>query len=213
MLCHEDWYWFLATRGPGKSFADIDPAKLPHQLRALVGVQQSPEHHPEGDAFVHTGHVVDAMASILSREGIAGDRRVVFMLAAVCHDMGKATHTRWDAEKQKWTAYGHDVAGVHEARRFLEGIGTYPEVVREVLPLVRWHMTHCRSDFTPRAVRKLARELQPVTIADLVLLLEADCAGRPPIPPGLPPAVTEKLVPIARDNGWLNGPDPADDRR
>jgi tRNA nucleotidyltransferase (CCA-adding enzyme) len=142
------------------------------------------------------------MADIMSREGIQGERRAVFMLAALTHDLGKAVSTRWNEEKQKWTAYGHDVSGVPLAHRFLESIGTFPENIPQILSLVRWHMAHTRKDFTAKAVAKLARELYPATIADLMFVLEADCAGRPPIPPGLPAAVTEQLVPIAKENGW-----------
>jgi len=203
-MCHPDWYWFLTnlTR-PGQFLGKVvDLPAFPAQLKALVGVQQDLRHHPEGDAFQHTTHVVDAMAKILSREGITGDRRVTLLLAALTHDLGKAVSTKWHDEKQKWVAYGHDVTGVPLAREVLAFLQTLPEKAEVIVRLVRWHMAHTRPEFTTKAVAKLARELYPATIADLVLLLEADCAGRPPIPPGLPPAVVEQLIPIAKANGW-----------
>lgn len=182
---------------------------LPSELKALVGVPQCPVHHPEGCAFSHSRHVLNEMASIVSREAIIGERRLVFMFAALTHDLGKATTTKFNIEKGKWTAYGHDVASVPLARSLMKSVG-HEKLFAQVAPLVRHHMAHCRQGFTEKAVRKLARELQPMTIADLCLLMEADCGGRPPIPPGLPKVVTEELVPIACDNEWFHGPHPND---
>lgn len=205
-MCHPDWHHFLLTYpAPGEVMRRMrGRGTLPAEVEALVGVQQDPVWHPEGDAFEHTMHVVDAMASVLSREGVGGDRRVTLMLAALVHDLGKAVSTKWHPEKQKWVAYGHDVTGVPLAHTALTFLQTFPEKVSVILPLVRWHMAHTRQEFTTKAVAKLARELYPATIADLVLLLEADCAGRPPAPPGLPAAVVEQLIPTAKANGWFH---------
>ena len=43
---------------------------LPPELRALIGVPQEAEFHPEGDAYVHTACVVNAMCAITRREAI-----------------------------------------------------------------------------------------------------------------------------------------------
>ena len=51
------------------------------ELEALVGVQQDPEWHPEGDVWTHTLHVCDAAAVVADREQLAGrDRIVVYWL-------------------------------------------------------------------------------------------------------------------------------------
>jgi tRNA nucleotidyltransferase (CCA-adding enzyme) len=207
-----DWSTLLTkTVNPGLALRALrDRHRLPPDVQALVGVPQDPTHHPEGDAFEHTCHVVDAMADILSREGIHGTDREVLMLAALTHDLGKATTTKWNHEKGKWTAYGHELASVPLTRRTLDYMGVDPARFQLVAPLVRHHMAHCRKDFSVKAVRKLARELQPMTVEDLLLVLEADCAGRPPLPPGLPPVVTDQLVPVAKANFWFDGPHPAD---
>jgi tRNA nucleotidyltransferase (CCA-adding enzyme) len=51
------------------------------QLYALVGAEQDPRYHPEGDAFVHTMLVVDRAAAISDRPEIR--------FAALAHDIGK----------------------------------------------------------------------------------------------------------------------------
>jgi hypothetical protein len=203
--CRSDWYCLLAEWSNPSQYLRFmrDEERLPPELEALRPIQQDPRWHPEGGALDHTFHVVDQMSDITSREGITGDRRVMFMLGAVCHDMGKAVSTTFHPEKQKWVAYGHDVEGVPIALRFLESIQATDWLKDRVLLLVRYHMTHTRPEFTPKAVRKIARVIQPLTIADLVLMMEADCAGRPPIPPGLPAAVRDQLIPIATENGWM----------
>jgi tRNA nucleotidyltransferase (CCA-adding enzyme) len=204
--CRSDWYCLMTQWSNPSQYLRFmrDEGRLPQELAALNGVQQNPKNHPEGCALSHTFCVVDAAADIMSREGIVADRRVMFLMAALCHDMGKAVSTFFHPEKQKWVAYGHDVEGVPIALRFLESIQATDWLKDRVLLLVRYHMTHIRLEFTPKAVRKIARVIQPLTIADLVLMMEADCAGRPPIPSGLPAAVREQLIPIATENGWMN---------
>lgn len=173
---------------------------LPKELADLIGIPQDPTHHPEGDAWVHTLLVMDAMSRILSREGIIGERRVTLMFAAMLHDVGKATTTQWHPEKQKWTSYGHAEAGVPIARGFLERFAPNFGQKDEVLALVLCHMYRCHKEFTSKAVRKLANKLQPSNISDLVLVMEADGMGRGPASSGLPRSVLEDLIPLAREN-------------
>lgn len=174
------------------------------ELKALIGVQQSPQHHPEGDAFVHTLFVVKAMHGIAEREKLGDETRVKLMLAALCHDFGKATATRWHEAKQKWVAYGHEKDSVPLAREFLDRVGCDPTTRERVLCLVYCHMVHCRqeNEHTEKAVRKIAGLIYPDPVRDLVLLCEADCGGRPPLPPGLPPAMGRFIEVAKRLEVW-----------
>lgn len=88
-------------------------------LDDLIGCPQEPEHHPEGDAYAHTVLVTQAMSDILDREGIEGDDRIVPMLAAICHDMGKAETTFlgykddldvWHFDRADMTIVGYNTA-------------------------------------------------------------------------------------------------------
>lgn len=62
-------------------------------LKALQGVAQDPGHHPEGDAWQHTLHVADAASAIAQRDGMQGEDKTCFVLAAICHDLGKSVCT------------------------------------------------------------------------------------------------------------------------
>ena len=103
-------------------------------LTDLVGVPQSPVHHPEGDVWAHTMLVVDNAAGV---KHLSKDPRV-FMWAALLHDLGKAPMTR-----QKGggiIAYDHDKAGEKLAYDFLRACGREQAFADKVAALVRWHM-------------------------------------------------------------------------
>ncbi|MEA3217115.1 MAG: hypothetical protein QOJ19_3271, partial [Acidimicrobiia bacterium] len=54
------------------------------ELEALVGCQQDPEWHPEGDVWLHTGHVMDCFAA----ERLGDDwEDLVVGFASLCHDL------------------------------------------------------------------------------------------------------------------------------
>lgn len=187
MICNSFWYAWTAQDTPSRLLVEMrQQAALPPQLSALVGVPQCPERHPEGDVFIHTCFVCDAMASLCSENGIVGDRRATLMLAALTHDFGKPGTTKFDEVKLRWTSHGHDIAGVEPASQFLEKIGTFSETLLMISRLVRWHMSHCVKDLGDKGFRKLVRSLHPARFQELILLIEADCSGRPPLPPGLP---------------------------
>jgi tRNA nucleotidyltransferase (CCA-adding enzyme) len=62
-----------------------------------------------------------------------------------------------------------------------------------VLPLVRNHLFHFQT-MTDRAVRRLARRLEPETIEGLCLVMTADSMGRPPRPAVEPEFVRQLLA-------------------
>ncbi|HEY7334993.1 MAG TPA: HD domain-containing protein [Bryobacteraceae bacterium] len=160
------------------------------EIAALEGIPQDPEWHPEGDVSRHTMLVVDAAARIASRERLQGDERAVLLFAALSHDFAKATTTelRERDGRLRWTSWDHEAQGGPMARIFLERIGIKSSIVAQVVKLIENHLAHSSigKDATPRAIRRLATRLAPANIAQLMLLIEADHSGRPPLPGGLP---------------------------
>ena len=63
------------------------------ELEALIGCQQDPDWHPEGDVWTHTLHCMDAFAT--ERAGNEWEDLVVGF-AVLCHDLGKPSTTRFE---------------------------------------------------------------------------------------------------------------------
>lgn len=143
-----------------------------HELDTLVGVQQNPKYHPEGDAFEHTMHCMDAANTPFMR------------IVMMCHDLGKATTTVLD--KGNWKAPGHACAGIEPTLNMLKRIkfkdGKYQN---KVACLVENHMFHVMPEFSRRAVGRMVNRLAEVGLSfdDLVEVCRCDLAGRPPIEP------------------------------
>ena len=158
------------------------------ELAALSGVQQDPIWHPEGDVWIHTLHVCDAAARIAERESLPDDERVILMFAALCHDLGKPSTTEFI--DGRWRSPSHASVGVPLTDSFLTSIGCPRHYIEIVQPLVAEHLVHVQSEATPRTVRRLSVRLGNASIVQLMRLVEADLAGRPP----LPTTISESLI-------------------
>jgi tRNA nucleotidyltransferase (CCA-adding enzyme) len=161
------------TSRPSKFFMALDRMGwLDHafkELHDLKGVEQDYHYHPEGDAYVHTLHCMNATVDPFTR---------VVML---CHDLGKATTTR--NRDGRWTSYGHEEAGVPLTDAMLKRI-KYDnwKVINQIKCLVKWHMIRINPSKT--LVVRCLRELMHVglTYQHLVDVCQADYDGRPPLP-------------------------------
>jgi len=91
-------------------------------LADLRGVGQDVRWHPEGDVFEHTRQAADAAAALAGEHDLGARDRVVVVLAAMLHDVGKATHTQHHPDG-RITSHGHDAAGASTAAAFLSDIG------------------------------------------------------------------------------------------
>ncbi|MBK5241815.1 HDIG domain-containing metalloprotein [Clostridium sp.] len=140
-------------------------------LKALVETPQSPVHHPEGSAWVHTMLVVDNAAKV---KGLSENPRV-FMWGALLHDLGKALTTK--IRKSKITSYDHDKVGAELCREFLGVFTEDKEFIKGVTALVRWHMQtlFVIKDLPYGDVRGMASE---TTIKEIALLSQCDRLGR-----------------------------------
>jgi len=145
------------------------------RLSVLKDVPQSPVHHPEGDVWNHTMHVVDIAAG---KRHESRDARV-FMWAALLHDLGKEPTTR--RRRGRITAYDHDKAGAKLARKFLDACGCEPAFTDAVVALVRWHMQvlFVVKDLPFADLPAMMRDVTPDEIALLAL---CDRMGRGELP-------------------------------
>ncbi len=183
----EEWFkWAAQSARPSLGLRFLAAAEwIDHfpEVKALMGVPQDPGWHPEGDVFTHTGHACDALAGLPAFRAKDRISRVVYMLAVLAHDFAKPGTTGQELKggRLRIVSPGHEEAGGPLAERFLGRIDAPAGVRSRVVPLVRNHLAHLQSP-SPRAVRRLAKRLEPETIEGLCLVITADQFGRPPKP-------------------------------
>ena len=122
------------------------------ELFATIGVPQNPKYHAEGDVFTHTMMVLDAAAGFRER----AKSPLGFMLAALCHDLGKPLCT--EEINGVIHAYRHETLGLPEAERLLRRFCEDEELIRYVLNLVEFHMKPnviAAARSTPKATNRM----------------------------------------------------------
>ena len=115
-------------------------ARVFPELEALVGCQQEPEWHPEGDVWVHTLLVIDEARTRIDDLGYP--QQVAVMLGAVCHDLGKPPTTAFIDGRIR--SIDHEDQGVPPARAFLDRLNVHSmlgyDVRHQVLGMVANHL-------------------------------------------------------------------------
>ena len=153
-------------------------------LKSMAETPQDPIWHPEGDVFIHTGHVCNIAAKIAYRENLNELNRQILLFSALCHDMGKPSTTTKNDEA-RWVAPKHADTGVPFAVEFLAQINAPSGIVEQIKPLVKEHMAHVShsgGEPSDRTIRRLANRLAPATINLWSMVCESDASGRPPLP-------------------------------
>jgi tRNA nucleotidyltransferase (CCA-adding enzyme) len=149
------------------------------EMRPLVGCEQEPEWHPEGDVWIHTLMVVDEARR--ANGDLSRPRLIAIMLGAVCHDLGKPATTAFVDGRIR--SLDHEQAGVEPTEALLDRLNVHTidgfDVRRQVVGLVAQHlkpgMFHKASNVGDGAFRRLA---QKVDLELLARLARADCLGR-----------------------------------
>ncbi len=174
----------LQARRPSIGFTLARELEVVHRLwpemAALIGCEQEPEWHPEGDVWIHTLMVIDQARARIDL--LIHPEQVIIMLGAVCHDFGKPSTTAFIDGRIR--SIGHEEGGVAPATAFLDRLNIQSvdgvDVRRDVLGIVAHHlkpgMWHkVREEVGDGAFRRLA---QKVNLELLAVLAKADCTGR-----------------------------------
>ena len=152
------------------------------ELKALIGCEQEPEWHPEGDVWVHTLMVVDQARTRI--DDLDRADAITVMLAAVTHDFGKPKTTALIDGRIR--SLNHEEEGVEPAAAFLDRLNIHSidgkDVRRQVLGLTAHHLKpgmlyKVRHELTDGAFRRLS---QKVDLELLARVAKSDCLGRTP---------------------------------
>jgi tRNA nucleotidyltransferase (CCA-adding enzyme) len=149
------------------------------EMVALIGCEQEPEWHPEGDVWIHTLMVIDRAREL--NGDLDRPRLITIMLGAVCHDLGKPITTAFIDGRIR--SLDHEQAGVEPTLSLLDRLNVHTiegfDVRHQVVGLVAHHlkpgMLHKAPSVGDGAFRRLA---QKVDLELLARLARADCLGR-----------------------------------
>lgn len=173
----------LAAKRPSVGFAlslDLGVVdRILPELKPLVGCEQEPEWHPEGDVWTHTLLVIDKAREL--NADLDRPRLIALMLGAVCHDLGKPATTA--VIDGRIRSLNHEEAGVAPTLSLLDRLNIHAidgfDVRTQVVGLVAHHlkpgMLHKAAQVGDGAFRRLA---QKVDLELLARMARADCLGR-----------------------------------
>lgn len=149
------------------------------EVEALIGIEQNPRFHAEGNVYIHTMMVLDEAAAYRGR----ASNSFGLMLAALTHDFGKAVCT--SEVNGVIHAYQHEVLGLPLVRRFLERFTAENKLIGYVLNLTEHHMkpvVKARAGSKVKSMNKVFD--QAVDPEGLLCLALADDRGRMAENPG-----------------------------
>jgi len=149
------------------------------ELKPLLGCEQEPEWHPEGDVWTHTLMVIDKAREL--NGDLDRPRLIAVMLGAVCHDLGKPATTA--VIDGRIRSIDHEQAGVEPTLRLLDRLNIHTidgyDVREQVIGLVANHlkpgMFAKAGNVGDGAFRRLS---QKVDMELLARVARADCLGR-----------------------------------
>lgn len=147
------------------------------EMEQLIGLEQNPEYHPEGDVWTHTLMVIDEAAKLRKE----ADYPMGLMITAMVHDMGKAVCTTVD-ESGKIRSIGHENES-ELIESALSRITTEIRLKKYVHNMMQLHMR-------PVSLAKQTEKQKPydklfdqsVDPHDLLLFAKADYLGRKDVP-------------------------------
>ena len=146
-------------------------------IRDLAGCPQDPIYHAEGDVWIHTRMVAEALAALPAWQSLPETERQVLFAAALLHDVAKPACTRLDPDN-RITSRGHSRRGAILARQILWRLDAPFDIREQIAALVRHHQVPYYLVDRPDAQRLAIEVSQTARCDRLALLAEADVRGR-----------------------------------
>jgi len=133
------------------------------EIQPLIGCEQPPDFHPEGDVFVHTR----LMLALLPR-----DASVLLVLATLFHDLGKPPTMERD-QTGRIRFSGHESVSAQMTEKIMRRLRFSNEEIEATTAMVQNHMVF--KDVQNMRVSRLKRFLARPTFDDELELHRVDC--------------------------------------
>lgn len=133
------------------------------EIERMRGVQQPPQHHPEGDVFVHTGLVLSHLE----------DPSFELAMGALLHDVGKPD--TFEEAPDRIRFHGHDELGAEMSEKICERLRLSRRQQERIVYLVRRHLVFL--NLPKMRLAKRYRLFEEQGFEELLELCRVDCLG------------------------------------
>lgn len=150
-------------------------------LADMKGVEQDPEWHAEGDVWIHTQMVVEALIGLEEFQGLDDQSKHMLVAAALLHDVEKRSTTQAEVldGRERITSPSHAKKGEFTTRTLLYTEIPTPLHIREqIAKLVRFHGLPLWAIEKPDPRKEVLYVSQVLNTVHLSLLAKADVLGR-----------------------------------
>ena len=126
----------ITQKNPGNGVNMLSTSKLLEhilpEVSEMIGIEQPPEFHPEGDVFTHTRIVLDKLYEITG-----GSYSPELAMGALLHDIGKPP-TFEKADRIRFN--GHDRVGAEMAKTICKRLRLSKKQTERITSLIREHL-------------------------------------------------------------------------
>jgi poly(A) polymerase len=147
----------------------VDTGLIAHfmpEVLKLIGCEQPPEWHPEGDVYTHTRIMLEMLEP---------DAPLELCLAVLLHDIAKPPCQTFDDEAGRIRFNGHDAMGAEMAETILRRLRYSNNTIAAVMPMVARHMQFMNVQQMRTA--KLKRFMAEPTFELEMVLHRVDCGS------------------------------------
>lgn len=136
------------------------------EIYDLIGCEQPPQWHPEGDVYTHTRIMLDMLDDQPTLE---------LALGVLLHDIGKPPTFTYDEADDRIRFNGHDRVGTEMAEKILRKLKYSNKTVESACAMVSNHMNFMNVQHMRTA--KVKRFMSRPTFEDEMELHRVDCAS------------------------------------